>query len=190
LRKGGFSGLAEVKTVKTLYPSVKSRSGSAAKAIDVTQKVPPPGRTLPPRGILVNSKTSNTCQAERYSNRWKACGSYAHLAAANSMHTQRRISEIRQMMQEKYNRQLSGNLYQAYRKMAHYSNAVDPHGKCVYPHNLALFVGELGVPITEKDACLLLHREVSAKSLDQPFGMATFHAVATGKSLRRSRSFT
>lgn len=139
-------------------------------------------------GILV-SKTS-TGQEDRYSNRWKACGCYAHLAAANSMQTQRRVSDIRQMLQDKYNRQLSGNLYQAYRKMAHYSNAVDPHSKCVYPHHLAIFIGELGVPVTEKDACILLHREVSAKSLNQPFGMATFHAVATGQSLQKSKSFT
>jgi len=106
------------------------------------------------------------------------------------MQTQRRASDIRQMLQDKYNRQLSGNLYQAYRKMAHYSNAVDPHSKCVYPHHLAIFIGELGVPVTEKDACILLHREVSAKSLNQPFGMATFHAVATGQSLQKSKSFT
>lgn len=106
------------------------------------------------------------------------------------MQTQRRVSDIRQMMQDKYNRQLSGNLYQAYRKMAHYSNAVDPHSKCVYPRHLAIFLGELGVPATEKEACILLHREVSLKSFNEPFGMATFHAVATGKSPQRSSSLT
>ena len=37
--------------------------------------------------------------------------------------------------QDKNDRQFSGNLYHAYRKMAHYSDAVDPHSKCVNPRH-------------------------------------------------------
>ena len=172
-----------------LFVSPRTRSASAPRLSDVAQKrpVPPPGRTLP-RGILVASKEDT--QRARYSNRWKACGCYAHLAAPNPRDSQKRVNEVRQMMIDKYNRQFSGNLYHAYRKMAHYSNADDPHSKCVYPRHLALFIGELGVSVTERDACSLLHRDVSAKSLDQPFGMATFHAVVTGKPKPRTTSFT
>eukprot|EP00438_Fugacium_kawagutii_P008422 Skav234468 [mRNA] locus=scaffold1647:265502:266043:+ [translate_table: standard] len=77
LRKGGFSALAEVKTsktlaeAKTLHPTAKSRSASCPKvAVDVTQKVPPAGKTKPLRGILVSKR--NSAGDERYSNRWKA----------------------------------------------------------------------------------------------------------------------
>lgn len=128
--------------------------------------------------------------SEKYSKRWKACGSYAHLATVNGRDAQQRVEDIREMMKEKYGRQYSGNLYHAYRKMAHYSKAVDPHSKCVYPHHLAGFLNDLGVAATEVEACRLLHRELSVKSLRQPFGVATFYAVATGKEPNASRRLT
>ena len=127
----------------------------------------------------------------RYSKRWKACGSYAHLASPSGRDSEKRVEEIREMLQEKYQRQLSGNVYHAYRKMAHYSQAVDPHTRCVYPNHLAGFLNDLGVAATEVEACRLLHRDVSVTSLKQPFGVATLYAVATGEpkgSRRLTRS--
>lgn len=50
---------------------LRSRSASCPKVtVDVTQKVPPAGKTKPLRGILVSKR--NSTGDERYSNRWKA----------------------------------------------------------------------------------------------------------------------
>ena len=116
--------------------------------------------------------------AERFDTKWRACGTYAHLAHSTSTLTEKeRVEHIRGMLKEKYSRQCSSNLYHAYRKMAHYSDAVDPHSKCVYPQHFAHFLGDLGVSVTAKEACQLLSKEPTPANLAKPFGAATLYAM-------------
>ncbi|CAJ1427695.1 unnamed protein product [Effrenium voratum] len=171
----------EVATVTTLRPSpTRTRTSDVTTLADATQFVPPPGRTLPRKVTRFQA----AIPVSKHDTKWKACGTYAHLAVSgcqDSGDSNKRVAEVREMLQEKYNRQLSGNIYHAYRRMAHYTNATDPHQKCLYPRHLARFLGDLGVSVSESEACSLLCRERSAKSLRQPFGAATFHAAMLGK---------
>ncbi|CAK9028890.1 unnamed protein product, partial [Durusdinium trenchii] len=199
LRKGPFAELVEAKTLHPRALVMMSDGTDGAHPLDATQKAPPApaGRAVGrgagggaglgerartfPRGILVTSKSATTLSPSSiYSNRWKACGCYAHLASPELRDAEKRVADIRQMMKDKNDRQFSGNLYHAYRKMAHYSDAVDPHSKCVNPRHLARYLGELGVTATEQEACRLLNRTVSAANLRRPFSIATFYTVATG----------
>ena len=142
------------------------------------------GKEMVPIGDVGFPSNPPRIPVSKHDTKWKACGTYAHLAVSgcqDSGDSNKRVAEVREMLQEKYNRQLSGNIYHAYRRMAHYTNATDPHQKCLYPRHLARFLGDLGVSVSESEACSLLCRERSAKSLRQPFGAATFHAAMLGK---------
>ena len=128
--------------------------------------------------VLPSTPLSRSQSATRFDTRWRACGTYAHLADSTSTPAGRaRVEQIHEMLKEKYSRQASSNLYHAYRKMAHYSNAVDPHSRCVYPRHFAHFLGELGVSVTAREACQLLRKEPTAANLAKPFGAATLYAM-------------
>ena len=54
-----------------------------------------------PQGILVTSKSATTLSPSSiYSNRWKACGCYAHLASPELRDAEKRVADIRQMMKD------------------------------------------------------------------------------------------
>eukprot|EP00927_Polykrikos_kofoidii_P061065 TRINITY_DN55957_c0_g1_i1.p1 TRINITY_DN55957_c0_g1~~TRINITY_DN55957_c0_g1_i1.p1 ORF type:complete len:307 (-),score=21.04 TRINITY_DN55957_c0_g1_i1:211-1071(-) len=150
---------------------------------------PPQQRASPRCGVAcpggdVATATTAASSDTRAETEWRSCGRFVDVAqqVVTPRASEQQLHRVREMLQDRFDSHRSGNIFHAFRRMAHESDAVDPRSRRVQPGDVARYLRDLGAPsLSVEDTEKLLAPARTRSTAGGSVGMGTLHNLVLGR---------